>query len=397
MTEQKQPRRARRVALILVSVLVVLCLGAALTVFITNRTLPTEEARLDHLTALDKARLAEAFHLRQAVGNDAWPGWGDVDIPLIVYNSEYAFLVGMADPLPGWTTVPRHTRQGNPWEPVPDDDFLGATYYRSRLPETGETPQAFTLLLGDQWAAAFQTRPAMLVTLAHQFRDDLPPGLNQVFPYSLAASLFLRNSDTYIGGLLHESFHAFEGMRAEERLNAGERIAGQQEDAYPHAEESHVAAWDVELNLLADAVEAEDTPIAGELVREFLAQRAARRAAAELAPPLVSYEQQREWVEGLALYNELQIQRLAAGTAGYAPVPAMAEDGDFDAYRNVDTRWQQEVDQIRRMESNDGDGRFYYSGMAQAALLDRLMPGWKDKIFNEGVYLEDLLATAIAD
>jgi hypothetical protein len=34
--------------------------------------------------------------------------------------------------------------------------------------------------------------------------------------------------------------------------------------------------------------------------------------------------------------------------------------------------------------------------MAQAVLLDRLYPGWKDKAFQPGVMLEDLLREAVA-
>jgi hypothetical protein len=41
--------------------------------------------------------------------------------------------------------------------------------------------------------------------------------------------------------------------------------------------------------------------------------------------------------------------------------------------------------------SNRDDGRFYYSGIAQAVLLDRLTPGWKDQIMADGVFLEMLL------
>ena len=41
------------------------------------------------------------------------------------------------------------------------------------------------------------------------------------------------------------------------------------------------------------------------------------------------------------------------------------------------------------------DVRFYYSGMAQAFLLDRLMPGWKDRALSDDVWLEDLLADAV--
>jgi hypothetical protein len=34
--------------------------------------------------------------------------------------------------------------------------------------------------------------------------------------------------------------------------------------------------------------------------------------------------------------------------------------------------------------------------MAQATLLDRLLPGWKARALSEGVWLETLLAEAVA-
>jgi len=41
--------------------------------------------------------------------------------------------------------------------------------------------------------------------------------------------------------------------------------------------------------------------------------------------------------------------------------------------------------------------RFYYSGMAQAFLLDRLSPGWKQQILSPGVFQEDLLRRAVSN
>jgi hypothetical protein len=48
------------------------------------------------------------------------------------------------------------------------------------------------------------------------------------------------------------------------------------------------------------------------------------------------------------------------------------------------------------MSDDEGDGRFYYSGMAQAVLLDQTSPGWKQSAFQPHVYLDELLAAAIA-
>jgi len=86
---------------------------------------------------------------------------------------------------------------------------------------------------------------------------------------------------------------------------------------------------------------------------------------------------------------------LASDAASYTPLESLSQDNEFKNYRNAAEKWDQEVQQIRRMAKDDGDGRFYYSGFAQAALLDRLAPGWKDQLFTEGVWLEDLLAEAL--
>ncbi|UCG23997.1 MAG: hypothetical protein JSW55_18005 [Chloroflexota bacterium] len=50
---------------------------------------------------------------------------------------------------------------------------------------------------------------------------------------------------------------------------------------------------------------------------------------------------------------------------------------------------------MKRQAGQEGDVRFYYTGMAQASLLDRLSPGWKELGMNDGVWLEDLLRSAV--
>ena len=388
--------RSKRVVGVLVGLLLVLCVVVTAVAFITNRRLPTDEMNTAQLTELDKVRLAEISHLRKTLGNASWPGWGDADIPIIAYNDAYAFLVGLADPPPGWRTVPQETPYGAPWQPVADDLFLDQIYYRTPLPTDGRTPQAFTVLVGDRWTASLNTRSAMRVTLAYQFRDMLPGGVREILPYALAADLFVRNSDSYIAAMLHESFHAYQDMAAPGRLAAAEWANIRYQEDYPHDDEAFMADWQAELDLLMAAVRAEDKAETAVLAQQFLDQRAARRMAANLSAPLVDYERQREWAEGLALYNELNILRQAESADDYQPAAGMAEDPEFDDYQTFATRWRQEVSQIGRMAGNEGDGRFYYSGMAQATLLDRLLPDWKAQIFEEGVFLEDLLATAVA-
>ena len=197
----------------------------------------------------------------------------------------------------------------------------------------------------------------------------------------------------YISLVAHESFHALQGITAEDRLAAAE-TAVHQDARYPWSDNDLRAAWQTELDLLADALRASSKAETADLARQFLAQRQARRQDANLNDSLIDFEKQREWSEGLARYIELEIWRVAAAS-DHKPSAAILNDSDFDRYQTFDRRRSQEIGQIGRMATDDGDGRFYYTGMAQAALLDQLLPGWKEQILDEGVFIEDLLETAV--
>jgi hypothetical protein len=252
----------------------------------------------------------------------------------------------------------------------------------SGCPPTADTPQAFTVRVGEQWVTSMTTMEWMEISLADQFRSDLPSFLAPVIPYRLLNTLFIRGSEGYISLLAHESFHAYQGSRAPEKLAAAENAAPIGEAGYPWDDASFQAEWQTELDILAEAVQADSDEAMAELARQFLAQRAQRRAAAGLSDELIRYEQQREWVEGLARYVELELWQQAALDDTYTPVAALQDDGEFSGYGTFDKRWNQEVGQIGRMADDVGDGRFYYSGMAQAVMLDHLLPGWKDQVWG---------------
>ena len=74
----------------------------------------------------------------------------------------------------------------------------------------------------------------------------------------------------------------------------------------------------------------------------------------------------------------------------------MAQDPDFKSYRKFESRWRQEMIQLRS-PSGSVEIRFYMCGMAEAFLLDRLMPGWKDQALQDGVFLEDLLRQVVGE
>ena len=123
--------------------------------------------------------------------------------------------------------------------------------------------------------------------------------------------------------------------------------------------------------------------------------RSARPAAAQAGLPaeLSDYERQIEWEEGLAKYVELAIWEQAFESKAYQPI--LANDADFKNYRKFPARLKQELAQLKRQASQEGEVRFYYTGMAIARLLDRFSPGWQSGALQEGIWLDDLLGKAV--
>ena len=223
------------------------------------------------------------------------------------------------------------------------------------------------------------------------FQDMFPSPVKQVFPYRF----LLQASETQMGGVLHETFHVYQYRVAPFRMEKAES-AHRLGDQYETAFDEFSSDWKQESNLLADALDATTLEDKVNLVREFLSVRDARRDDHQLSKELVDYERWLEWEEGTAKYIELAILKTASESAGYQPLTEMNNDPDFKAYQGFDQRWSQEMFPLRNQTSS-GETRFYMSGMAQAFLLDELMPGWKDKYWDEGIFLEDLIRMAVTE
>lgn len=385
-----------RFLLLGLSALVLLCLTAVALLAWDNTRLPERSIVTDKLSQLEKARLIEAQHLRQSVGDDVLPGWGQAVIPLILYNEEYAFLTGVSAPPPdGWKTVRLGQQHGTSWEIVPEDDFQGKPYYRQAL-QSGVTPQAFTVRIGEDYAASLVTFEYYPMMLRSQLQDGLPDIIKPIFPFRLYTNLLVDSSDQFVSLILHEAAHAYQGIAAPQRLVDGEQANVDLENAYPWEDASLREDWQSELDTLALALRAKTDEEARALALEFLQIRHSRRQTAGLSADLIDFERQREWVEGIGRYAEISVYRWAYETTDYSPAQEILEDPGFHRYERFEKRWVREIDQMKRMARDEGEGRFYYTGMAQAVLLDRLAPGWKSHLFEPGVWLEDLLEQALS-
>jgi len=365
-------KRLRRILLAVTVGMLVLCLAAIAVSVLGNRGLPIEPQASGRLDPLDKARLEESLHLKQQLGEDVWPGWGVTKVPILLWNRHGSFLVAYPSLPMGWTLVS-------------GDAFQDRPYYR----QPTANPQNFGLQVGDHLVASMATKWETDAFMIQVFRGVLPPGIKAVFPYWL----LILPSEVQITGVLHESFHVYQAEVSGPRLQEAEsshRLGA----AYWQVDGAMRADWKQETSLLARALAASSDSEARQLARQFLERRAQRRQASGLAQDLIDYERQLEWEEGLAKYVELAIWRQASAAQEYRPIAAMSADRQFKRYATFRQRWQQEVGQMRTQASREGETRFYYTGMAQAMLLDRLLPGWKDDAFEPGTWLETLLAEA---
>lgn len=387
-------KRVRRWIVIVLALVFGLGFVLVAAASLSDAGIPPGSQSMGTLSEADKIRLAEARHLRAMVGDAIWPGWGQMDIPVLSYNEAYAFLVDYAQPPAGWVKLPAGEQRGGVWEVVDDDLFDGQAYYRQRLTDPALTPENFAVLVGDRWVASIQTFDWMKLSLMQTIRDGLPEALRPVFPYRMFINVALESDDNYIALIAHESFHVYQGQRAPAKFAAAESVAGLASE-YPWRDPALQAAWQAEFELLSVMLRNNDRATLTAQARQFLTMRAARREAAMLTPELVAYESQREWVEGLARYTELEVWRNGS-LPSYKPLPAADDLAEFEDYQRYASHWGNELEQLPRMAGDEGDSRFYYSGMAQAYVLDRLMPGWKERVFDQGVWLETLLEEALA-
>jgi len=296
----------------------------------------------DVLSPADKTELAELFRLKKEIGDRVWPGFGQADIPVLLYNDDFEFLIGMPDP-------------PVPWEAVRGDDVEGRIYYRRQRAGA----QAFAVRISDRWAGSISTLERMNAGLPFK----LPP-------------------DFHIALLAHEMFHAFQAALAPERFARAVKVYAV-ESRYPFKDREFAAAWTAEGAALSKGLQATEAVTAAEAAGEFLKIRDERRAKAGLDADLLAFERELEWLEGLAKYVEVGFYEAAA---------ALPLDASPFRFQPKLPFIQSDYLRLRNgLGAQAGDLRFYLSGLAQARILSRILPDWKDEALTDEAFLEDMI------
>ena len=302
------------------------------------------------------AEAVAAWKLLSMYGDQVWPGWGTVRIPLLIRSGEYDLLVGHPSPPQGFSLLPDVTVADQP-----------VYRYKGHLVPV---PAATAWKVGDVWSVAVPTR--------EEFQ--------QAIDAQLGKGVVKLDAASYIRAIVHEAFHAYamttiQGDVPNFGADVDESKMIQQLAAQPDLDKAYAA----EGQALVKALQATDDQVAHQAATEFLKLRQARRATED--QQIAAYEQTTEWIEGLARYAEVSLMR-RAGDASNTPLDQSIK---YPAAAEV---WQGFLEQLANpATSPDGfRGRYYLLGAGQAFLLDRLQPAWKAHVLTQKQSLETLLA-----
>ncbi|MEW6650232.1 MAG: hypothetical protein AB1453_08585 [Chloroflexota bacterium] len=385
---QSTKKKSRWLSNLFIGLVGVLLL-AGLASFVSNIGFPPPPEPTDTLSRTQYALLDEATHLRQSLGDAVFPGWGAMEIPIVVYNEQFAFLVGLDDPQPGWVMYPRDHHRGGEWQRVTSEN--GQNYHRARIEDPEKTPENFVVQIGEEIVASFQTHNYAINNLHSMMYAELPPLVRDVFPYRLFLSHLVALPEAYLSGLFHESFHVFQAVNNPSAFKSAE-LSVSLATNYPFDDDQLSLDWKEELKILSQAASLTNREDALRLAGEFLAIREQRRAEANLSSSQVMLERKREWLEGLAKYAELELGRQAALTR-FQPLAETSQLTGLKTYGSRQGFWKTQLESMDTTHFG-GETLFYYSGFAQAVLLDQLLPGWKTRAI-QGEYLEDLISSGL--
>ena len=323
----------------------------------------------------------EVWSLIAAKKNPIWPGWDASKTPLLIY------LPGKQDVL---INHPKPPAGFVPYEgPI---KFPGGRMFIKNGPTlidfdgqntSMDVNGVQTLVVADTLSNRRQT----VESLAEQARST--PDIRS----ALDAGLSPNPLDSMLM-FAHEAFHVFQFAAAPNK--GGNEMAL---TTYPQLSVENNAGYDLEAHALAQALRASNPRPAAV---QWLAIRQKRRSG--LDEKQIAYEDGTEFNEGLAKYIEWKALEVLRGRR---PSRDMWLVQGFRGYAESAAEQDRLLSMMTSMMSgkvnvnNDPYGaspvrmRLYYSGMAVAALLDRLGATWKVSILREGTTLTGLAAQAI--
>jgi len=347
------------------------CMTAALAVTpATSMIAPADaaEPQQPELARPQLLVLREAFQLANTVGNEVWPGWSRTPMTVVVIGEEHEYLFN----------APRD------WEPTGGFERIEQTFIGQPVYERDRTlPRALR--------AAFPVGGLPSAVVGAWRPDEEGP-------------------NEWAITLVHEWFHVMQMSRGEDEKLAELRLG---EGTYPSLQLDYPFAYgDREigyaLHLLGSALYdfwSRSRTLPRAVQRTFLAETS--WAALQNFKTIVSlkygddaynYFRYQTWKEGVARYTQVHVSLLAADMEGNGRFHHQPGFPALQGAMSYARLWEEVTHNsfwlMRTASGNQGGDptSFYGIGHGLAEVLDAVNPGWKERYFEPGVWLDDLFA-----
>jgi hypothetical protein len=360
----------------LILILVLVCL---IDIHAQNPT----QLRIDPLMLTS---LKECRNITKALGNELFTGWEFQKTPVLFYRPNVQEL------LINFPYKPRGFSDYTGFNPLGSETI----YFRNDTTlcdiddqnTSREIDSISVLIVADPYSS-----------MRNQFRDVVSRPKDWANDW-LKGWNFIPSPYDQLQTILHEAFHVYQNKMAPDK-GADESAVAQ----YPLLDPVNNALYVLEGNILKDALLTYSGDPASRLekLKEFVAVRSYRQS--RLDSNSVAYENLNEYVEGLAKYIQYRFLNLGERIE---PINEMYYHQGFNGYRGILSKLFEDAmrNMVNVVAVNDdrfgnkyGSGplrfKLYELGACQALLLDAVMPSWKEKIFQDTVFLTNLLEKAI--
>jgi hypothetical protein len=309
------------------------------------------------LPEADRIRIAEAFRLAEALGNQVWPEWDKAPFAILLVTPEHEFLI-------------RHPQPSDDFTLIGEDPVLKhKVWFRKRMfstkllatfPAVGQVP---TIVVGQAENTEFNTSTRWVITLLHEHFHQLQNCQPRYF--AGVDSLGLARGDQTGMWMLNYPF--------------------------PYTETPVKDKFRVLCKLLGEALQARQEADFPAKLASYLQARAKFKEM--LKPDDYKYLSLQLWQEGIARYTEYHFAKLASTRD--EPSKNFQALKDYKPYKDVARDILTTIERALASAQLDKSKRlaFYPLGAAEGLLLDKANPQWRERYFRQMFSLDKCFAS----
>ncbi len=287
----------------------------------------------------DAVRVAEFYRLAEQTQDKIWPGWSKTPAPLLLVTSDTEYLTHFPTPPKDFQKV---------GEDVYARPRQFPTNFQATFPAFGPPS---VIVIGEPANTSSKTSTPWLITVMHEHFHQLQN--SQPGYFQAVEDLGLGHGDTTGMWMLNYPF--------------------------PYDDPELVRSFEYLRDSLLDALNEVDKQKFTPLSKRYLMDR--KQFFAQLLPGDHKYFSFQLWQEGVARYTQVK----AAEAAGdYQPSAAYAALPDYTPFNaGAVAARSRTLNELKRIDITKSKREVFYSfGAAEALLLDRINPTWKDEYFN---------------